>query len=254
MRAAASPVSAVARPAPPPASAAHAPPAPGRGQRGSAMRKTMPFVPPKSVRQRVEELLGSLLLSAVVAAAVGVFLGVINGRLPNVQQFAWQALVSTLGAWLVLTLSKFWEGRSGEEGLRRMWLCLLGMGLGAAAWGINDLLLAHINYVWQAPQPFSQQLFDGEFALADGSPNVMGYMAYFAFLLLVVRWWRQADPLRGSRLSIWTAVVSAFWAWLLSFVWPFPQPWGVMVAVSMSAAVQLSSPWIGRGKRMKDEG
>jgi hypothetical protein len=242
-----------AAPAPPatPESVSHPvrmPPAPpGRGQRGSALRKTMPFIPAKSVRQRVEELLGSLLLSAVVAAAVGVFLGVINGRLPNVQQFVWQTLVSTLGAWLVLTLSKFWEGRSGEEGLRRLWLCLFGMGLGAAAWGLNDLLLAQINYVWQAPQPFSQQLFDGEFALADGSPNVMGYMAYFAFLLLVVRWWRQADPLRGSRLSIWTVIVSAFWAWLLSSVWPFPQPWGLMVAVSMSAAVQLSSPWQRKG-------
>lgn len=247
----ASPMPAVARPSQPrvaPSASAQSA-APVRRGRGPALKNTMPFAPAKTARQRVEELLGSLLLAAPVAAAAGLFFGVINGQLPNTQQFAWQTLVSTLGAWFVLIPSKLWEGRAGEEGLRRLWLCVFGMGLGAAAWALKDVLLARLSYVWHAPRPMAQEFFKGEFALADGSPNVMGYMAYFAFLLLMLRWWQQADPLRGSRLSVWAALVTAFWAWVLSFVWPFPQPWGVIVAVNMSLAVQLSSPWVGKAKR-----
>jgi hypothetical protein len=68
-------------------------------------------------------------------------------------------------------------------------------------------------------------------------------MAYFAFLLMILRWWRQADPLRPARLSLWPVIVTAGWAWCLQIFWPFPQPWGVMIAGTMSVAVQLASPW-----------
>jgi hypothetical protein len=66
---------------------------------------------------------------------------------------------------------------------------------------------------------------------------------------VVLRWWRQADPLRQTRLSLWTTAVSAGWAWLLHLVWPFPQPWGFMLAMTISLAVQLSTPWFSPPKR-----
>jgi hypothetical protein len=77
-----------------------------------------------------------------------------------------------------------------------------------------------------------------------GAPSLNGYLAYFAFLFPILRWWKQADPLRGTRLGVWATLVCATWAWLLNLAWPFPQPWGVMVAATIAIAVQLSSPWV----------
>ena len=44
---------------------------------------------------------------------------------------------------------------------------------------------------------------------------------------------------------------TVFVAWLINLLWPFPQPWGLMVAATISLAVQLASPWAGerRGRR-----
>jgi hypothetical protein len=70
------------------------------------------------------------------------------------------------------------------------------------------------------------------------------YLAYFGFLFLLVRWWRGADPLRSTRLSLLGTSSALFVAWLLNFVWPFPQPWGLMATATISIAVQLASPWV----------
>jgi hypothetical protein len=78
----------------------------------------------------------------------------------------------------------------------------------------------------------------------DGRPELFGYLAYFGFLFFVIRWWKQADPLRSSRLSVWATVVCVVWAAILNAFWSFPQPWGMMAAGTISVAVQLASPWI----------
>ena len=80
----------------------------------------------------------------------------------------------------------------------------------------------------------------------EGQPEVMGYLAYFGFLFLVLRWWKQADPLCGSRFELVEAlVVCVFWAWIFcAYRGYFPQPWGMMLAGTISLAVQLSSPWV----------
>ena len=42
----------------------------------------------------------------------------------------------------------------------------------------------------------------------DGRPTVMAYMAAFATLLAVLRWWLDADPMRATRLSLWSVIVT----------------------------------------------
>ncbi|HEX3728025.1 MAG TPA: hypothetical protein VHV08_17360, partial [Pirellulales bacterium] len=81
---------------------------------------------------------------------------------------------------------------------------------------------------------------------AEGSPLYYAYLAYFAALYFVISWWRQADPLRYSRMSMWTAAVCVFWAWAINWLCPFPQPWGLMVAAIISISVQLASPAVPR--------
>jgi len=199
----------------------------------------------KSPRERVTELVGSLLGSALVALTVClvmVMLGGFRSHLPRPEQTAWLAIMSVAGAWAVLLPSKFWEGSRGDPMLRRFILMVIGLGLGLLAAGVASLLEVNLppdpefasGHGYELPTNF----------YADGSPQVLAYMACFATLLAVIRWWRQADPLRTTRMSLWSMGFCALVAWLVAAVWLFPQPWLMMVACAMSVAVQLASPWV----------
>jgi hypothetical protein len=56
--------------------------------------------------------------------------------------------------------------------------------------------------------------------------------------------------LRKTRLSVWTTGVCVFGAWLAHLVWPFPQPWGLMVAAIVSISVQFVSPFVPQQERV----
>jgi hypothetical protein len=85
--------------------------------------------------------------------------------------------------------------------------------------------------------------------LAGSQPLLPMFLVYFGGLLPLVGWWKQTDPLRESRLAVWPIMVTAVVAWLWYALWQFPQPWGFMVAVTTSAAVQLSAPWLSPASR-----
>jgi hypothetical protein len=86
---------------------------------------------------------------------------------------------------------------------------------------------------------------------AEGVPRLAGFLVYFAGLFAAVRWWLQGDPLRTARLSLWATACCLLWAWIVHLFWYFPQPWGLMLAVSISAAVQLSAPWMSLPERSR---
>jgi hypothetical protein len=205
--------------------------------------KGMPVVQIGTPMERITQLLGSLVLSSLVAVVVSLVMVVIRAGRVEVNQYMWLACTSTLAAWAVLIPGKLWEGREGDPILRRFVFLMIGLLVGAAAYGVFDGLLVHLpNQIdWDLNRPHRNldQLYDSQ-----GSPLLMAFMTYFGFLFLVPRWWRQADPLRRTRLSVVAAAVVGFWAWALHQFWPFPQPWGVMAAVTISIAVQLSSRWI----------
>lgn len=210
-------------------------------------------LPPKSLREKLQELTGSMLVSAVVAMVMGVLLGVLRGKAAAPEQFVWLVLVGTVGAWAVMLPSKFWDRGDGEAMLRRCLLLLLGLSVGAFAYASKTWLLVDLPYDWRAVQIdgrlYPQSLINFEFTDASGAPTLMGHMAFFGFLLAALRWWRQADPTRPHRLSLWSTAVSVFAAWLMCYFWPFPQPWSLMAAATISVAVQLASPWQGLRRR-----
>ena len=94
---------------------------------------------------RAAELIGSLLVSAAVTAAMCVVMRLIEGyrgTLLEIEQCAWLYLVSLAGTWLVLIAAKFWEGSPGERMLRHFILMILGFGLGLAAFGLAETVHA----------------------------------------------------------------------------------------------------------------
>jgi hypothetical protein len=219
--------------------------------------KAAPALIVKSPRVRLTELLGSLLMAAGVTVVISILVLLFRGQSPQPEQYAWLALVSTLGAWSVLISAKFWEGTRVDPSLRRFVLLVIGLALGAAAYGCDRLLIVDLPFDNSFVNP---SVFKGSglgrslysMYSSDGSPLLSAFLVYFGLLFLVVRWWRQADPLRSSRLSLGATVSTICVAWLINFFWPFPQPWGLMAAATISLAVQLASPWAGEQRGRKN--
>ena len=197
-----------------------------------------------AARERMADLAGSMLFAAAAVTALAVVMVLLRGQTAQPEQFAWLTLTSTLGAWAVLVPAKLWEGRPGEQALRRFALLVIGLGLGAVAFGIDRLLLVNLPFE-VTPQWRNEHVPASFYSVLDGSPLLPAFLIYFGFLFGVLRWWRQADPARSARLSLWTTACTVLAAWVLNLFWPFPQPWGIMVAATMSIAVQLASPWKG---------
>ncbi len=197
----------------------------------------------KTTRERLADLAGSLILAALIGMVMSIVAVLLRGDTSVEQnQFAWLALTSVLGSWAVLIPAKFWEGTRGDQTLRRVTLLVLGMGVGAVAWlGAGQLLVEFTD----SPQLQNVTLFDFSKNFYDTKGPMLGaYLAYFGALFAGIRWWRLADPLRRTRLSVWSVGACVLGAWIVDWIWKFPQPWGVMVAAIISTSVQLAGPQV----------
>jgi hypothetical protein len=208
----------------------------------------------KSPRERVTELLGSLLGSTLVAAVISGILTVVEAKWSGVplqpEQFGWLWLIGVVGAWVVLVPSKLWEGHRGDPILRRFAMMVVGMAVGLAAFGVSELLLVRLRTAEGLPSLPSYEPPSNFFDMF-GQPQPIVYMACFGTLYLLMKWWRQADPLRPTRLKLGTLVATAVVAAIVAQIWQFPQPWFPLVALVISASVQLSSPWCHAGRRRR---
>jgi hypothetical protein len=226
-----------------------------RCQRQSAVRLRAALLN-KPLRQRITELTGSMLMAALVAAVVGLLLALlVSAKLqgdfytwgPN---YVWLTLTSTLAAWGVLAASKSWEGTSGDAALRRFTMLVVGLGVGLGSYALTQFLEFQPSLVITDPDfalVESSDLPPALHHLADGSPTVACYLAYFGGLFLVFRWWKQADPIRRARLSILATAVCVFGAIFLEALLQSRQ--GFLVAAITALAVQLSSPWMSPEER-----
>ena len=86
-----------------------------------------------------------------------------------------------------------------------------------------------------------QALYDVE---RGGAPKASAMMAHFALLFAMLRWWKPVDPLRRTRLSLWSVAVAVVAGWAVHQVLPIPQPYGMLIAGGIAIAVQMSAPWI----------
>ncbi len=208
--------------------------------------KPKPALVLRTPRERMTELLGSMLTAAfVVCAATALisFIACFVGTQPSVPQIAWLLGVGLLGTWSILIPAKYWEGKADEPLLHRFTQMMIGMALGCAAFGMQSWF-------------FMQLTHNRDFARAEGLyrnvafylnrdvPTAMAFIAVFGATFFLINWQRQANPLRTSRARIGSVVASMFLAWVASFFLDFPQPWMPMLAGIISLTVQFSSPWL----------
>jgi eukaryotic-like serine/threonine-protein kinase len=138
--------------------------------------------------------------------------------------------------------AKFWEGSQGDPMLRRFILMVIGFGVGVFAFLVAGTLNVPLTPQINSPGPHYQ--LPPTFYAGDGRPMLMAFLAVFGTMFLIIRWWRLADPLRSTRMSLWAMAVTVLFAWLAGLLWMFPMPWLLMVACTMSVAIQLASPWV----------
>ncbi len=207
----------------------------------------------KPPRQRLAELVGSMLGGAMIALLVCV-LGFVLASLHSgagvgareLARYGWVILASIVGAWAVLIPSKFWEGCKGDVKLRRLTMLITGLLVGVFAAAIAGVLLVDLPHRVLADLELREVTGLEQVNLAPEHvvSDLRYYLIAFGALFLLLRWWRSADPLRASRLSLFSVFVSGLVALIVSDALGFPQPWLVMVACAMSVSVQLASPWV----------
>lgn len=201
-------------------------------------------LPQRSRREKLADLLGSLLVSAAAAALISLLWILLVVPQPSAQQYVWFTLTSTIGSWCVLGSGHWWGIRRGEPVLRRLWMLCLGLAVGAASWTLGQWLLVNIPIVW-APLALAEELIMQGTVLFDNTanqPTLFAHMLYFGVALALVRWWKQVHPHRRSHLSLWFAAATAAVGWLVSLFVPYPQPMGMLLAANTSLAAQIAAP------------
>jgi len=200
----------------------------------------------RSVAERAIELARSLLTAAAVVAIAtlaAIALSGINLASGSVGAWSfagWAAITGLAGVWTVLTVTKFWEGQKEETVMRRFGLLTLGLAIGAGSFFLAQYL-SHPSDTLASGQALFANLYPAGMYAADSiTPLLPAYLVQFAVQFGMVRWWRQADPLRRRRFSFFSVIGAMF----VSLLLPFPQPWGLLLAAIISVAVQLSAPWI----------
>lgn len=208
----------------------------------------------KPVRERLADLLGSMLVAALVATIMTVVIAMllsVDQRMVRPELVAYVLLVSIAGSWGVLVPAKFWEGVEGDAMVRRFVMMTVGLGLGIFAWictaWIDPQIMGDMLYFSDA---IKNQVANNGDDLADlfragrGMSPLWAHVLTFGLLMSLVRWWRQADPLRPARLSFWPVFTIGLVAMLVAVI-VHAMGWAVAgIACIMSVSIQLASPWI----------
>lgn len=202
----------------------------------------------KSTLEKLTDLLGALIVATIVCSAIGFIGGAFGGSgfvndVSIVSFFAWLTLASVIATWSILIANKIWEGHHAETMVRRLAMFGVGLFVGAIVFSVGVALRAdfpetasHNDFLVVSPP--STLVSD------EGIPTLPAYLVFFGGLFGILRWWKLADPLRKTRLSILAICICLFWAAILNQLWQFPMPWGMLLAATIAIAVQLASPWM----------
>ena len=177
-------------------------------------------------------------LCSLAAGVIGVRNGTANAEV--IAPFAWVGVMILATSMATLAMGKLWEAHEGDPLRRRMVMLGVGGGVGALAYLTADFLMLDIGAGLSraiARTELPQALYAG------GTPRLSAYMVHFALLLAVVRWWKTTDPLRRTRLSVWSVVAVAAVDWGIQQLVPIGQPYGMLVAAGTVIATQIGAPW-----------
>lgn len=215
----------------------------------------------KSLRDRTTELLGSMVVAAVIASLLAVLGCAIVSDTFSLELYLWMSIVGTLGSWAVMIPTKLSEGQVEDQSPLRFGLLVAGALVGILACGAAQVLLLDLPVSGEIGIHPRDTLAGELLGIRTNTALVESFRAgavpvtlpvttaYFAFLFVILRWWRQAEYARPDRVSFWAIITCTVAAFLMSFIWWFPQPLGAILAGMVAFTTQLSSPWMPPSKR-----
>jgi serine/threonine protein kinase len=207
----------------------------------------------RTASERLTELTGSFLMSAIVSAVLGLIILLaaghsLDGSVNSLSLYAWITVSSIAGSWIILGLSKLWEGSEGDEVRRRFAMMVAGLVMGVLCYAASELLMLQLSRgemfnVLEMPN----SIIPTSMYFTDGAPRITAFLAFFATIFALLRWWRPVDPLRRTRFSLWATIVCVFWGLLI----PWQVPWGFLLVATISVASQISAPYMNKSERSR---
>jgi hypothetical protein len=212
------------------------------------------------LRRRTSTILASMLSAAAIAPVAALLACLFTIRDFNVELFLWASIVGTLSAWAILIPGQLAEGRIEDQAPMRFIALLTGAFVGLMAWGVAHLLYLDLpgSSEFNGPNDTfsanvlgwrSEQLWQDFDQRHSVTLPLAHFAAYFAFLFAAIRWWKQSEWTRPSRVSFWAMAWAGAAAFFVSLIWWFPQPLGILAAAVISFTVQLASPWLPPSRR-----
>jgi hypothetical protein len=213
------------------------------------------------IRRRASTMLGSMLAAAAIAP-VATFLVYLFTLGPfDLELFLWGALVATFASWAIMIPAQAAEGRVEDQAPMRFTMLLVGTVVGIVAYGLSQVMFLELPASHDISGFAPRDAFSGAMLQWRNTQLEAGYdfgrvnlpfahfTAFFAFMFLVSRWWKQAEWTRPSRVSLWSVAWAGAVGFFVSLFWWFPQPICMILAVVISFTVQLASPWLSPRRR-----
>lgn len=198
------------------------------GSTPSGLADTVVAPPLVSPGRKLAELAGSLVLSACLAAMMGlVWEFVVHpGDAWTVTEFV---AVATACSWCVLIPAKIWSSPADESWSRRLIMTGVGLALGTSAF-------------WLHGGPLHDALSNPS---SEARAEAVKYLAFFGLAFFLMRWWRLAERPRPVRFDFGAVLVTGILVYVLSFLLSPQANRSVIVLglVAAAAIVQLVSPW-----------
>jgi hypothetical protein len=215
-----------------------------------------------SPRGKLAELCGSMAMAAVLAGLLSI-LWTALGRSNDYTEIGACFFLTVAASWAVLVPAKLWPKRDDDSWARRGCMLLLGLLVGALALWLDGRRLSSLlareapdrqlvkvvrldgprRMAWRGPIE-ENPVFTAVFAHNQTIPVAACYLSYFGLAFFALRWWKMADRNRSQRFGLFPLLAAGFWAYVLLFLWPWPEaPRGVVALVMTAAIVQLVSPW-----------
>lgn len=225
-----------------------------RRRRQSWHQQLQEHVAARSLRDRFTELVGSMVIAAVIASLFSIVGVAFSSNNVDFAQYLALVIITTVGSWAVMIPTKFAEGQIEDQAPMRFTLLIAGALVGLVAWLVAAGLQIEIPtgtditpYDTLASELLSREWNHGlvqQYRSGTVKLTMPVSVAYFALLFVLPRWWRLAEYSRNSRVSLWWVAVSMFAGFAITFLWWFPQPFGLMTAGIIAVTIQLASPWM----------
>jgi hypothetical protein len=210
-------------------------------------------------RHRASTLVASLLAAAAIAPVASLLACMFTIPDLSFEMFLWSSIVATVASWAIMIPAQLTEGRIEDQAPMRFTMLLAGALVGIVAWAAAHMMYLKLPASHEFMRPgdalssdmlgWRSNELDSGFQSGFVNLPLPMYAAYFAFLFLVLRWWRQAEWTRGSRVNLWATAVAGAAGFFTSLLWWFPQPLGLIAAAVISFTVQLASPWLTPSRR-----